>query len=100
MGHDHGSEYQLRIALADGREDFTGWLTQDELPVAMAAAQAKGATCWVQVRKLICTSCPDREQNIQEYPVAATGSTRNRPHDSAYLAAAGVRNRSEINRSR
>src|SRR4051794_39512085 len=99
MGHEHGSEYQLKIVLGNGSEELTGWLSQEELIPAIAAARAKGArgkSLWLLERHVLCGSCPDREHKIQEYPVAQSESARFRPHDSRYLVAAGVRNRGEI----
>ena len=96
MGHEHGSEYQLRFVLNNGEEDLTGWLTQEQLIRAMAAPSPKGTVIWLQERNVICTDCPDRKQQIFEYPVGNTASSRCRPHDSRYLVAAGVRNRSAI----
>ena len=95
-GHEHGSEYQLRFVLRNGKEDLTGWLTHDQLIKAMAVATAKGRVFWLQERNVICVGCPDREQQIFEYPVGNAESSRCRPHDSRYLVAAGVRNRSEV----
>jgi hypothetical protein len=96
MGHEHGSEYQLRVILLNGKEIMTGWVSEEKLSASIAAAQEKGKTCWVQVRRVLCHSCPDQEQSISEYPVAGTRSSRHLPHDSRYLKAAGVRNRGEI----
>jgi hypothetical protein len=95
-GHEHGSEYQLRFVLHNGEEGVTGWLTQEELIQAMADTKAKGKVFWLQERNVVCLDCPDREQQIYEFPVGNTESSRCRPHDSRYLVAAGVRNRSEI----
>ncbi len=96
MGHEHGSEYQLKFVLHDGEEDLTGWLTQDELMQAMATAVAKGRVFWLQERNIVCLECMDREQQIFEYPVGNTECSRCRPHDSRYLVAARVRNRSAV----
>jgi len=96
MGHEHGSEYQLKFVLHNGEEDLTGWLTQDELMQAMAVAIAKGKVFWLQERNIVCLECRDREQQIFEYPVGNAESSRCRPHDSRYLVAARVRNRSAI----
>jgi hypothetical protein len=96
MGHEHGSEYQLKFILHNGEEDLTGWLSQDELMQAMTAAVAKGRVFWLQERNIVCLECMDREQQIFEYPVGDTESSRCRPRDSQYLVAARVRNRSAI----
>jgi hypothetical protein len=96
MGHEHGSEYQLKFVLHNGEEDLTGWLTQDELMQAMAEAMAKGRVFWLQERNIVCLECMDGEQQIFEYPVGNTESSRCRPHDSRYLVAARVRNRSTV----
>lgn len=96
MGHEHGSEYQLRFVLHNGKEDVTGWLTHDQLLQAMAAAMPKGTVVWLQERNIVCLECLDRDQEIFEYPVGNTESSRCRPHDSRYLVAAGVRNRSAV----
>ena len=98
MGHEHGSEYQLKVVLLDGKEDCSGWLTQDELTVAMSAVPRKGSSCWLRVRKLVCVQCADGELGVSEVPLALSGSSRNLPHDSRYLRAAGVKNRSEVAR--
>ena len=95
-GHEHGSEYRLRVVLHNGKENLTGWLTHDDLIQAISAAPAKGTVVWLQERNIVCLECRDREQQIFEYPVGNAESSRCRPHDSRYLVAAGVRNRSEI----
>lgn len=96
MGHEHGREYQLKIVLRDGTEKLTGWLDQEQIAVLMSSACSKSKTTWLQERNVLCPSCPDRDQKILEYPVSNTESSRFRPHDSRYLMAAGVRNRSEF----
>jgi hypothetical protein len=95
-GHEHGSEYQLKFVLHNGEEDRTDWLTQEQLVQAMAIATASGRVFWLVERNVICVTCPDRKQQILEYPVAQGETPRCRPRDSRYLIAAGVRNRSEI----
>jgi hypothetical protein len=96
MGHEHGSEYQLKIVLQDGTEDLTGWLNEEELVRAIKAARARAKAFWLQERILVCVDCADREPRILEYPLAVGESSRCRPHDSKYLVAAGVRNRSAV----
>jgi hypothetical protein len=100
MAHEHGSEYQLKVILVDGKENLTEWLSEEQLTAAMSVAQRrKGTTCWLRVRKVVCVQCAGSEQaSISEFPVTQTGSSRNLPHDSKYLMAAGVRNRSQVNR--
>jgi len=101
MAHEHGSEYQLRVVLPDGTEHVTDWFEEKQIQVTMSAVQGRGKSCWLRVRKVVCVQCADSEEClIAEYPVAQTGSSRNRPHDSGYLMAAGVRNRSEVFRPR
>ena len=100
MRHEHGSEYQLKTVLEDGNEEFTGWLTQEQLVPAMASARAKGKAFWLRERSMVCLICPDREPKVQEYPVAHSDSSRYRPRDSKYLVATGVRNRAEVFRPR
>jgi hypothetical protein len=96
IGHEHGSEYQLKFVLDNGEEDLTGWFTQDELMQAMAEAMATGRVFWLQERNIVCLACTDREQQIFEYPVGNTETSRCRPHDSRYLVAARLRNRAEV----
>ena len=96
MEHEHGSEYRLKIILSNGKEDLTVWLDQEQLTAAITSAPAKAKALWLQERKVLCGSCPDREPKIREYPVAHTQSQRFRPHDSQYLVATGVRNRGEV----
>ena len=100
MEHEHGSEYRLKIVLKDGKEDLTAWLDQGQLVAAIGNARPKGKALWLQERKVLCPSCPNREPKIQEYPVAQSDSARYRPHDSKYLVATGVRNPSEISRTK
>jgi hypothetical protein len=89
MGHEHGSEYQLRITLHNGAEDLTGWLTLDELTTTLAVVRRKSKSIRVQERKVLCASCPDQEQKILEYPVAVSESARYRPR--RYMVAGGPR---------
>jgi hypothetical protein len=96
MEHEHGSEYRLKIVLSDGTEDLTVWLAQEEILDAITASRSRAKALWLQERKVLCGSCPDREATIQEYPIAHSDSQRYRPHDSRYLVAAGVRNRGEV----
>jgi hypothetical protein len=50
MAHDHGSEYQIRIILADGTEELSGWLNGEEriaqAIVARHRPQAKACGFW------------------------------------------------------
>ena len=99
MGHQHGSEYRLKFVNHNGQEDVTAWFNQDQVVMVIASARAKGQTFWLLERTIACPECPDREQQILEYPVDHGGSSRCSPHDSRYLVAAGVRNRAAISRS-
>jgi hypothetical protein len=89
MGHEHGSEYQLRIALHNGEEDLTGWLSLEELTATLAVVRRKSKSVRVQERKVLCPSCPDREQKILEFPVSTQDTARYRPR--RYFAAGGSR---------
>jgi hypothetical protein len=89
MGHEHGSEYQLKIGLHDGSENLTGWLSLEELTATLAVVKRKSKSLSVQERKVLCASCPDQEQKILEYPVAASESARYRPR--RYMSAGGSR---------
>jgi hypothetical protein len=89
MGHDHGSEYQLKIGLLNGGEDSTGWLSLEELTATLALVRRKGKALRIQERRVLCASCPDQEQKILEYPVASTETARYRPR--RYMSAGGSR---------
>jgi hypothetical protein len=96
MEHEHGSEYRLKIVLRDGKEDLTVWLAQEEILAAITASRSRAKALWLQERKVLCGSCPDREPRIREYPIAHSDSQRFRPRDSRYLVATGARNRGEV----
>jgi hypothetical protein len=100
MGHNHGSEYQVRIIHQDGTEELSGWMDSVEgFAQALAAAvrSAQGIAYWLRQRNVICPECLDREQPIiVECPITGIPSPRNRPHDSQYLMAVGSRGRYEL----
>jgi hypothetical protein len=86
MAHNHGYEYQIRIAREDGTEELSGWMSSTgQVSQAMTVVhKPQGTTCWLLERNIICPNCSDREQ-ILEYPIMDTPSPRYIPHDSRYL---------------
>ena len=100
MGHNHGSEYQVRIIHQDGTEELSGWMDSVEgFAQALSAAvrSTQGIAYWLRQRNVICPECLDREQPIiVECPITGIPSPRYRPHDSQYLMAVGSRSRYEL----
>ncbi len=90
MEHNHGSEYQVKTVRRDGTEKLSGWMNQEQVALAMAAARRlQGKAYWLQERNILCPNCLDREQRILEYTLMDIPSPRCSPHDSRYLRAVG-----------
>jgi len=90
MEHNHGSEYQVKTVRRDGTEKLSGWMNQEQVALAMAAARRlQGKAYWLQERNILCPNCLDREQRILEYTLVDIPSPRCSPHDSRYLRAVG-----------
>jgi hypothetical protein len=90
MEHNHGSEYQVKTVRRDGTEKLSGWMNQEQVALAMAAARRlQGTAYWLQERNILCPNCLDREQRILEYTLVDIPSPRCSPHDSRYLRAVG-----------
>jgi len=74
MTHDHGSEYQLRIAHEDKTEELSGWMNSPE-KVAQAMTVLRGAPAkayWLQIRNILCHNCLDKELKMVEFPLTPT----------------------------
>ena len=97
MAHNHGNEYQIRMAHADGAEELSGWLPSaaQVAPTLVALHRPPGTAYWLQARTVVCPDCRARDQGLWECPLTGIPSSRYRPHDSGYLHAAGRRDRSE-----
>jgi len=100
MGHNHGSEYQVRIIHQDGTEELSDWMDSvEQFAQALAAAvrSAPGTAYWLRQRNMICPDCFDGEQPIiVECPITGIPSPRYSPHDSHYLMAVGSRSRYDL----
>jgi hypothetical protein len=96
MAHNHGNEYQVKIVHADGTEELSGWMNNQEQVAqqAMAAVDGRrGKAYWLRERNVLCPNCLDSEQRIVEYPLTDIPSPRCSPHDSRYLLSVGSRDR-------
>jgi hypothetical protein len=98
MAHNHGNEYQIRFAYEDGTEELSGWVnTEEQVAHALTAAHRPHCkTYWLRTRSVLCADCLDMEQGIVECTIADVPSPRFSPHDSHYLVAAGMKNRTEV----
>ncbi len=87
MGHDHGSEYQIKIVHEDGSEELTYWIMgEEQVSQAMRSLhKPSGRAYWLRQRSVVCPNCPDTSPRIMEYPVAGISQPRSRPVDSRYL---------------
>ena len=86
MDHDHGSEYQVRIVLANGTEQLSGWMkSEEQIPDVMATVHnSPGKTYWLQRRNVVCPDCLDGEETILEFPLLLIPSRRCQPRDARY----------------
>ena len=86
MAHKNGNEYQIRIVGRNGTEKLSGWMSSiDEVAQAIILFRKPDDTnCWLLVRNIASPSYPDGEQ-VFEYPIMDTPSSRYMPHDSCYL---------------
>ena len=93
MAHNHGAEYQVKIVYENGAEELSGWIDDKEgVPHVMASLHTPQVKAyWLQERNGVCPKCLDQEQRIMEFPLSHMPSTRSRPHDSRYLAEAGLK---------
>jgi hypothetical protein len=98
MAHNHGNEFQVRVVHVDGTEELSRWMdSEEQLAQAMVAFhRARNRAYWLRERNVFCPDCLDEKRDIVvECPISYTPSPRNRPHDSQYLVAVGVKNRYE-----
>jgi hypothetical protein len=98
MAHQHGNEYQIKNVHKDGTEELSRWMNREEQVVqAIAAVHGlPGEIHWLRARNLLCPYCLNREQRIVECTITDIQCPRFSPHDSHYLVAAGIKNRTEV----
>jgi hypothetical protein len=94
MAHNHRNEYQIRVVRADGIEELSGWMnsTEQVAQAMIAVNRAQYRTCWLMVRTVLCPNCSEKDQ-VFEYPILDSPSSRYTPHDSRYLQEVESRNR-------
>jgi hypothetical protein len=90
MAHNHGYEYQIRIARKDGTEELSGWMNSTE-QVAQAMIvfhKPQLAGFWHETLSVPTAQTGNRFWNIP--------SPRCIPHDSRYLQVVESRNRFDL----
>jgi len=97
MAHDHGDEYQVKTVHGDGTEELSGWGSEEQIAVTVAAIhRPPGTAFWLLARIVLCPYCLDREQTIVECLLTNIPSPRCSPHDSCYLLRVGSMNRHAV----
>ena len=91
MAHDHGNEYQVRIAHEDGTEALSQWINREGVTQAMSALHRPGAKAyWLRERRVLCSNCLGAGQRIAEYPLVYIPSPRLRVSEHHWTASSGA----------
>ena len=89
MGHDHGTEYQVKVIHYDGTEALSEWIEHGNVARTMAVYRTPQAKAYCLRERSVtieaCPHCQNTETAIAEYPLTDCLSPRTRPQDSGYL---------------